>query len=659
CLPIPECKNGQSLIQGYCGYCPVDGCDCPDGKILRKNHETNHFYCADCRPFDDSVCQSCHISFYMFNDDHSCHCPESTHLIEDGICLDRNSIISYKMLNSYSTVTFKENRFKSKFLFDSLRPAIHNCRYYRNQTACQYLINVCTMISIAHTKGVNMNGDLCDEIERQIISGEANSNILKMEQDNDRIRLYSQFRTNNMIDIVHLELNPNGSIKQYEPMFLNQLFRCAHQQMNHEHLLMGVHIQKQCLWNQPEQLWDYSKDNNYFYQLYLLSAPDQLNSISMNFQGKQNITRFFLFNTLLSESNSNVDFEFLIYAKHIALNIVIDELESNSQTFYATIHIDYDFLSTKSKNNGQQIRTELTVNYRLDDDDDIMYNFHIFTLVFSISLSILWSSFRTWSMMNRNRDLNNTMHFFDWQIIPIFINYIIISVSNILACILFVFIMNRILVFKYQSMIRVLIFTNEHQKQFVKYLIVIFICKIIEMTKKLFDSTSIEIFFIDWERPRKRQEQFKRKISPRLSDNVSKDSNRKMYHGADMTDVSIWRSYFVANEWIELSIRRRINIALHLFLIIIILETEEFRKFCKLAPQTYLNILPNNKNYADEIPECIAIRISTMTSIYFVLILIQYFYKKVFKENFICNKLDEFIDLCSVSNVSIIITAYI
>lgn len=123
CIPLPECKNGQSLIQGYCGYCPVDGCDCPDGKILRKNHETNHFYCADCRPFDDSVCQSCHISFYMFNDDHSCHCPESTHLIEDGICLDRNSIISYKMLNSYSTVTFKENRFKSKFLFDSLRPA--------------------------------------------------------------------------------------------------------------------------------------------------------------------------------------------------------------------------------------------------------------------------------------------------------------------------------------------------------------------------------------------------------------------------------------------------------------------------------------------------------------------------------------------------------
>lgn len=510
------------------------------------------------------------------------------------------------------------------------------------------------MISIAHTKGININEDLCDEIEQEIIPDEINWNILKMEQDYDRNRLYSQYRSNNMIDIVHLELNPNGSLKEYGPIFLNQLFHCEQQQMNHEHLLLGVNIRKQCLWNHIEQLWDYSKNNNHFYQLYLLSVPDQLNSISINYPRViNNITRFFLFNTLLSQSNSNEDFEFIIYAKHITLDIIIDELESNTQTYYATIQIDYDYLSTKNKNNAQQLRTELTVNYRMDDDDDTMYNFHMFTLIFSLSLSILWSSFRTWSMMNRNHDLNNTMHIFNWQIIPIFINYIIMSVSNIIAFILFIFIMNRILIFKYQSMIRALIFTDQHQKQFLQYLIVIFICKIIEMTKKLADSTSIEIFFIDWERPKRRQEQFKRTISPRISDNVSKDSNRKMFNGSDITDVSIWRSYFLANEWLELSVRRRINIALHLFLIVIILETEEFHNFCKLAPQSYIKLLPN-KNYSDEIPECQAIRIPTIASIYIILILIQYFYKKFFKENFICNKLEEFIDLCSVSNVSII-----
>ena len=54
------------------------------------------------------------------------------------------------------------------------------------------------------------------------------------------------------------------------------------------------------------------------------------------------------------------------------MDIIIDELESNTQTYYATIQIDYDYLSTKSKNNAQQLRTELTVNYRMDDDDDTM-----------------------------------------------------------------------------------------------------------------------------------------------------------------------------------------------------------------------------------------------------------------------------------------------
>ena len=541
----------------------------------------------------------------------------------------------------------------SEFFSNDSFHLVHNCRFYRNQTACQYLVNACTMVSIAHSKEINMKDDLCDEIERQIIPDETSSNKMNKKQDIDRTRLYSRYRLNNMIDIVHLKLNPNGSLKEYGPMFLNELFRCAHQQMNHDHLLLGVHIQKQCLWNQLEQLWDYSKDDNYFYQLYLLAAPDQLNSITLNHQGLENKTRFFLFNSLLGQSNSNKDFEFILYAKHIALDIVIDELDSNSQTFYASIRIDYDYLSAKSKKNNQQLLSKLTVNYRLDDDDDIMYNFHIFALVFSLSLSILWSSFRTWSMMNRNRDLYNRLHIFDWQIIPVFINYFIISVSNILACILLVFIMNRILVFKYQSMMRALIFSDQHQKQFLQYLVIIFICKTIEMIKKLSDSTSIEIFFIDWERPRKRTEQFKRNVSPRISDNVSKDSTRKMHSGTDITDVSIWRSYFIANEWIELSVRRRINIGLHLFLIIFVLETEEFHKFCKLAPQSYLNLLPN-KNYADEIPECIAIRIPTIASLYIIMILIQYFYKKFFKENFICNKLNEFIDLCSVSNVSII-----
>lgn len=123
CLRISECRNGQTLINGYCGHCPANGCDCTDGKILRINHETNQFYCSDCRPFEDLCCQSCHLSFYLFNDGHSCHCPETSHLIEDGICLERNNIISYKMLISYSTVRFEKNHFISKFLYDSLRPA--------------------------------------------------------------------------------------------------------------------------------------------------------------------------------------------------------------------------------------------------------------------------------------------------------------------------------------------------------------------------------------------------------------------------------------------------------------------------------------------------------------------------------------------------------
>lgn len=54
----------------------------------------------------------------------------------------------------------------------------------------------------------------------------------------------------------------------------------------------------------------------------------------------------------------------------------------------------------------------------------------------------------------------------------------------------------------------------------------------------------------------------------------------------------------------------------------------------------------------DEVPESSTARIALVSIFYILLASIQYFYKKYILENLGWGKLNQFIDLCSVSNVS-------
>lgn len=54
----------------------------------------------------------------------------------------------------------------------------------------------------------------------------------------------------------------------------------------------------------------------------------------------------------------------------------------------------------------------------------------------------------------------------------------------------------------------------------------------------------------------------------------------------------------------------------------------------------------------EEVPESSTARIALISIFYILLASIQYFYKKYILENLGWGKLNQFIDLCSVSNVS-------
>lgn len=117
-----DCLNGQILHNGICQRCADESCLCPSGMILRRI-SLDEVRCESCR-FGDPDCDQCDRSFYNI-DAKRCHCPQSsTHIIEDGQCLDRTKILLQNLLISYSKISsLNSGTHLSKFVFDSLRPA--------------------------------------------------------------------------------------------------------------------------------------------------------------------------------------------------------------------------------------------------------------------------------------------------------------------------------------------------------------------------------------------------------------------------------------------------------------------------------------------------------------------------------------------------------
>jgi meckelin len=79
--------------------------------------------------------------------------------------------------------------------------------------------------------------------------------------------------------------------------------------------------------------------------------------------------------------------------------------------------------------------------------------------------------------------------------------------------------------------------------------------QIVEIVRLIWKQTNIDIFLVDWEKPR-----------------ILSNQKQNGIMGTQKQTVSIWRSYFVANEWAEIQTKRKISSPLQLLLTILLLK---------------------------------------------------------------------------------------
>ncbi|XP_061078477.1 meckelin-like [Conger conger] len=167
------------------------------------------------------------------------------------------------------------------------------------------------------------------------------------------------------------------------------------------------------------------------------------------------------------------------------------------------------------------------------------------------------------------------------------------------------------------------------ETHFIVFLSLAFAFKAVQVMHLLITQVSISIFLIDWEKPR----------------NAA---------GASGSGVSAWRTFFVANEWNEIQTARKLNPLLQLLTVLLILQVVGVENIAsrdlKLASQ------PDGARYIP--PTSPILRYGLTVSVWLSVGLVQVIFYLVVYERLVEDKFRQFVDLCSMSNVSVFVLAH-
>ncbi|PNF39238.1 hypothetical protein B7P43_G17631 [Cryptotermes secundus] len=166
--------------------------------------------------------------------------------------------------------------------------------------------------------------------------------------------------------------------------------------------------------------------------------------------------------------------------------------------------------------------------------------------------------------------------------------------------------------------------------------------QIVEVIHLIWRQSSIDIFFIDWERPRacSSMAQSRSQLTSTVSDNLEQP-------------VSIWRTYFVANEWNEIQTTRKTSLFFQLVLTVFVLKVIGVEHWAVADPEVH-TAPPEYMEDSSASPIC---RFAVGVMTYLIIYLLQRLFMVLVYERYIKNSIQDFVDICSLANISVFILA--
>ncbi|XP_077167098.1 meckelin-like isoform X2 [Paroedura picta] len=173
------------------------------------------------------------------------------------------------------------------------------------------------------------------------------------------------------------------------------------------------------------------------------------------------------------------------------------------------------------------------------------------------------------------------------------------------------------------------------ETRFIIYVLCALVLKTLDLVHMLSTQLTASVFFIDWEKPQEKRPQ----RPPTGGDPRAAPS------------VSAWRTFLIANEWNELQTHRKVNPSLQLFATLLLLEVVGLKNLA--SRDLNVNLQPGSN--AHLAPGSPILRFGIAASVWLAVGIVQVVISVGLYERFVEDKMQQFTDLCSLSNVSVFI----
>uniref|UniRef100_A0A672G4C2 Transmembrane protein 67 n=1 Tax=Salarias fasciatus TaxID=181472 RepID=A0A672G4C2_SALFA len=666
CQQCPTDKPGVTKDGFGCIRCPGslsdDGkCQCPDGNVLVERDINGTFLdearceaCIGASPAfsvpssSGNRCERCQASFI----DTSCMC-NSPHILAGGLCIPPGSLPT----NVNPSVNFAQLKFSvlSAWFVENLYSSSAACLTFSNLTACQALGNMCVMNMHSFS---SVSTDACGLFNtifrsRAALSSTQDisywratlpwlyygdepglaSRVLQTEPVPIRFSFRGE-KKNTDITLLAAVYNVRGEFLRWEPVGESNLQLCPKPATKQAAAFsFGTAYQESCDLS-VEELFD-SHPEPLFYDVFLdlggeetrqllplptLVRNQQYSGRLINQESIRNwylSRRMFLIDMLSGREKSiSSQPKVIRVASRITIKFQLVPRTQEGQVFPPLMIVTYtDVPITDLKT--QTVSVTFAVEYEMDQKeaqiktDTALGVMGGVAVLYALLKTVSWKR-RIASPLIDATTLFKFLLFYAGDLANVFFA---VTVGTGLYWLIF---------YKAQKFVSVLLPLPAQEERFVTYIGCAFALKAIQFLHKFFLQVSVDIFLIDWERPRSKSSR---------TVHAAGESKR------ETSPVSIWRTYFVANEWNEIQTIRKISPSFQIMAVLFFLEVHTRTWY---FPQLFhIHNLPVLTSYP-------LLRTPLHTVIFFT----------VFHEHFVEDKIRQFVDLCSISNISVLLLSH-
>lgn len=536
------------------------------------------------------------------------------------------------------------------------------------------------------------------------------NNIYAVDEPFAKLGPGLSFRLNQAIQLLAYKYAYNGKLIGVDQFGLSDMEKfCVmanglkSYQIDRNHIRLGKNVQLKCYFEPIQANFRANKHFNetVFVDLYIgyplngamfvkpvpiLIKNLMYNGVQVNLKHAKDPTRWKLVHRFFFHSRVTLDGDdwlshksisssedVLIYAKSAVLDFKFKRQEKGALLNTLLFSIEYAQLSLSDVVNNTidnkttlLIKSDIAVIQSLIDMQSYRKDLDLLVTILSI-LSSIWSLIKCYNVQKYfgvvKLDLESLFRF------------VVIgcdTVSNLLITVTLAFVGYIFFSLKFQSNVQVLAPSEELEDALILNLKLAFGFKIIGLAYKFYIQVNADIFFIDWEKPKmltstqilnhsshynQASEQSRTQQKNNVKTNIQDDSSFSLIN----QQSSFWRPYTVINKWICMQTFSRQNTTLQLILFVCIID---FFNLTNLAT-TDLNLETswadsNSKSCQQRLSPNLSrtFRLLILSLVYFGLSIGQIMYKKYIYEPMVKNSLHEFIDLCSVANVSLFSMMY-